>query len=61
MRPQCGVYYYEMHVLSKGNDGYITIGFSTAESHVDRVPGRSLHCMIMSLSDTFSFSFRLSR
>ncbi|CDS11854.1 hypothetical protein LRAMOSA04050 [Lichtheimia ramosa] len=39
MRPQCGVYYYEMHVLSKGNDGYITIGFSTAESHVDRVPG----------------------
>ena len=41
MRPQCGVYYYEMHVLSKGNDGYITIGFSTAESHVDRVPGKN--------------------
>lgn len=40
MRPQCGVYYYEMHVLSKGTDGYITIGFSTAESHVDRVPGK---------------------
>lgn len=53
MRPQCGVYYYEMHVLSKGNDGYITIGFSTAESHVDRVPGKEkrayYHCILLNL------------
>ncbi|KAI8991187.1 hypothetical protein BDF20DRAFT_843185 [Mycotypha africana] len=39
MRPQCGVYYFEMTVLSKGNDGYIGIGFCSATNKLERLPG----------------------
>ncbi|KAG2220552.1 hypothetical protein INT45_004158 [Circinella minor] len=39
MRRQCGIYYYEVHIISKGNDGYIGIGFCTEESGLDRLPG----------------------
>ncbi|ORY97455.1 concanavalin A-like lectin/glucanase domain-containing protein [Syncephalastrum racemosum] len=39
MRPQCGVYYFEMCVLSKGNDGFIGIGFCTADTVLERLPG----------------------
>ncbi|CAO3590706.1 unnamed protein product [Absidia cylindrospora] len=36
---QCGVYYYEMHVKSKGDDGYIGIGFCNARNELKRLPG----------------------
>ncbi|ORZ14578.1 hypothetical protein BCR42DRAFT_492398 [Absidia repens] len=36
---QCGVYYYEMHVKSKGDDGYIGIGFCSARNELKRLPG----------------------
>lgn len=39
MRPQCGIYYFEMHVLSKGSDGYIGIGFCGGENKLERLPG----------------------
>ncbi|GAN02390.1 ran-binding protein 10-like [Mucor ambiguus] len=39
MRPQCGIFYYEMRVLSKGDDGYIGIGFCAASNKVERLPG----------------------
>ncbi|KAI9264298.1 hypothetical protein BDA99DRAFT_508942 [Phascolomyces articulosus] len=39
MRRQCGIYYYEMHVISKGDDGYIGIGFCGEENELDRLPG----------------------
>lgn len=42
MRPQCGVYYFEMHVLSKGNDGFIGIGFCTPDTVLERLPGNIL-------------------
>lgn len=39
MRHQCGVYYFEMKVLSKGEDGFIGIGFCCAENNLERLPG----------------------
>ncbi|KAI8093573.1 concanavalin A-like lectin/glucanase domain-containing protein [Halteromyces radiatus] len=39
MRNQCGVYYFEMHVKSKGDDGYIGIGFCSAKNELKRLPG----------------------
>lgn len=39
MRPQCGIFYYEMKVISKGEDGYIGIGFCCAENKTERLPG----------------------
>ncbi|EPB86276.1 hypothetical protein HMPREF1544_06918 [Mucor circinelloides 1006PhL] len=39
MRPQCGIFYYEMRVISKGDDGYIGIGFCAASNKVERLPG----------------------
>ncbi|KAJ3300480.1 hypothetical protein HK104_000065 [Borealophlyctis nickersoniae] len=37
--PQCGLYYFEITVLSKGRDGYIGIGFSASNVALDRLPG----------------------
>jgi hypothetical protein len=39
MRPQCGVYYYEIRVISKGTDGLFAIGFCTDQSKLNTLPG----------------------
>ncbi|KAI7907388.1 uncharacterized protein BX663DRAFT_495737 [Cokeromyces recurvatus] len=39
MRPQCGLFYFEMRVISKGDDGYIGIGFCAATNKLERLPG----------------------
>ncbi|KAI8059180.1 hypothetical protein BC940DRAFT_314215 [Gongronella butleri] len=39
MPPQCGVYYFEMVVKSKGVDGYIGIGFCGGSNKLERLPG----------------------
>lgn len=39
MRPQCGVFYFEIRVVSKGDDGYIGIGFCGPDEELDRLPG----------------------
>ncbi|KAI9489369.1 hypothetical protein BDB00DRAFT_843484 [Zychaea mexicana] len=39
IRRQCGVYYYEIKVLSKGEDGFIGIGFCSGKNGLDRLPG----------------------
>ncbi|KAJ3167057.1 hypothetical protein HDU88_002394 [Geranomyces variabilis] len=37
--PQCGLFYYEVTIISKGRDGYIAIGFSTQSVQLNRLPG----------------------
>ncbi|KAI7831608.1 concanavalin A-like lectin/glucanase domain-containing protein [Gamsiella multidivaricata] len=37
--PQCGVYYYEVYVKSKGQQGYIGIGVCNPMVALDRLPG----------------------
>lgn len=39
MRYQCGIFYYEMKVISKGDDGYIGMGFCSDSNKLERLPG----------------------
>ncbi|KAL9550606.1 hypothetical protein MBANPS3_004648 [Mucor bainieri] len=39
MRKQCGIYYFEIKVISKGVDGHIGIGFCRRIHSLDRFPG----------------------
>lgn len=36
---QCGIYYYEVQVMSKGKEGLIGIGFSGSKVPLNRLPG----------------------
>lgn len=38
MRSQCGIYYYEIRVLKRGQDGHIAVGFCRL-SKLDKLPG----------------------
>ncbi|KAI9490249.1 hypothetical protein BDB00DRAFT_838954 [Zychaea mexicana] len=42
-RPQCGIFYYEVEIISKGLDGHIGIGFCWASNSLDRLPGWEEH------------------
>ncbi|OAD03578.1 hypothetical protein MUCCIDRAFT_178831 [Mucor lusitanicus CBS 277.49] len=42
MRPQCGVYYYEITIVSMGNDGLFAVGLCNASHALDKLPGASL-------------------
>ncbi|EIE25153.1 SPRY-domain-containing protein [Coccomyxa subellipsoidea C-169] len=33
------IYYFEVQIISKGRDGYIGVGFCTADVNMDRLPG----------------------
>ncbi|KAF8213685.1 hypothetical protein K438DRAFT_1707519 [Mycena galopus ATCC 62051] len=35
----CGIYYYEVDILSKGNKGHISIGFAGKDVRLSRLPG----------------------
>ncbi|KAK2461734.1 hypothetical protein APHAL10511_006197 [Amanita phalloides] len=35
----CGIYYYEVHILSKGQKGHISIGFVGRDVKLNRLPG----------------------
>ncbi|KAF7310493.1 Ran-binding protein [Mycena chlorophos] len=37
--PACGIYYYEVDILSKGNKGHISIGFAGKDVKLSRLPG----------------------
>ncbi|KAF2091266.1 ran-binding protein [Saccharata proteae CBS 121410] len=59
MPKQCGIYYYEVTVLSKGKDGsygrLIGIGFSGANVDLNRLPGWEPHSWAYHGDDGFSF------
>ena len=35
----CGIYYYEVKIISKGRDGYMGIGLSKSDVLLNRLPG----------------------
>ena len=37
--PACGIYYFEVKIISKGRDGYMGIGLSKSEVQLSRLPG----------------------
>ncbi|KAI8078456.1 concanavalin A-like lectin/glucanase domain-containing protein [Thamnidium elegans] len=56
MRPQCGIFYYEMKVLSKGDDGFIGIGFCCSSNKLERLPGWDLNSWGYHGDDGHSFA-----
>lgn len=38
--PQAGIYYFEVEIVSKGQKGYIGIGFSSRAVDLERLPGK---------------------
>ncbi|CAM0138250.1 unnamed protein product [Umbelopsis sp. WA50703] len=43
MRSQCGIFYFEVEIVSKGRDGYIGIGFCWQSNLLSRLPGWDDH------------------
>lgn len=39
MPSQCGIYYYEVSIISKGKEGMIGVGFSGASVSLEKLPG----------------------
>lgn len=37
--PACGLYYFEVKIVSKGRDGYMGIGLSAQGVNMNRLPG----------------------
>lgn len=39
MPPQCGIYYFEVTIISKGKEGMIGVGFSGSKASLEKFPG----------------------
>ncbi|WEW59838.1 hypothetical protein PRK78_005319 [Emydomyces testavorans] len=39
MPPQCGIYYFEITIITKSTDGMIGVGFSNNKASLERLPG----------------------
>ncbi|KAJ9226110.1 hypothetical protein DTO027B5_8095 [Paecilomyces variotii] len=55
MPPQCGIYYFEITILSKSKEGMIGIGFSSSKASVERLPGWELESWAYHGDDGKSF------
>jgi hypothetical protein len=40
VKKQCGIYYFEVQIVSKGVDGHIGIGLCRNINSLDRLPGK---------------------
>ncbi|GAB7366592.1 hypothetical protein MBLNU230_g8578t1 [Neophaeotheca triangularis] len=60
MPRECGLYYFEITVLSKGRDGLIGIGFSTSKVSLNRLPGWEQESWAYHGDDGFSFACHAS-
>ena len=56
MPKECGLYYFEVTVLSKGKDGLIGIGFSGRKVHLNRLPGWETESWAYHGDDGYSFA-----
>ncbi|KAL8797024.1 MAG: hypothetical protein Q9195_000795 [Heterodermia aff. obscurata] len=39
MPPECGLYYFEVTIISKGKEGIIGVGFSSSKASLEKLPG----------------------
>lgn len=39
----CGIYYFEVKIISKGRDGYMGIGLTAQTFKMNRLPGKCLY------------------
>lgn len=42
----CGLYYFEVKIVSKGRDGYMGVGLSAQGVNMNRLPGKILYQII---------------
>jgi hypothetical protein len=49
----CGIYYYEIKIVSKGRDGYMGIGLSKADVLLNRLPGLNILIILKLFKLTF--------
>ena len=56
MPKECGLYYFEVTVLSRGKDGLIGIGFSSRKVNLNRLPGWEAESWAYHGDDGFSFA-----
>lgn len=43
--PACGIYYFEVKIISKGKNGYMGIGLTAEHFRMNRLPGEFL-CVV---------------
>ncbi|KAI0960933.1 hypothetical protein AcV7_000172 [Taiwanofungus camphoratus] len=53
--PACGIYYYEVEILHRGQKGHISIGFSAGDVRLSRLPGWEKHSWGYHADDGWSF------
>ncbi|KAJ9103389.1 hypothetical protein QFC19_004488 [Naganishia cerealis] len=56
--PTCGIYYYEATIVSKGQDGYISIGLSNRFTNLSRLVGWEPGSYAWHMDDGFVFEGR---
>ena len=56
MPRECGLYYYEITILSRGKDAFIGIGFSGKKVNLSRLPGWEADSWAYHGDDGYSFS-----
>lgn len=56
MPKECGIYYFEVTVLSRGKEGLIGIGFSGPKVNLNRLPGWESESWAYHGDDGFSFA-----
>jgi Ran-binding protein 9/10 len=56
MPRECGIYYFEVTILSKNKDGLIGIGFSTKKAQLNRLPGWETESWAYHGDDGFAFA-----
>ncbi|KAI0307508.1 concanavalin A-like lectin/glucanase domain-containing protein, partial [Multifurca ochricompacta] len=54
--PACGIYYYEIEVLSKAQKAHISIGFASGDTRLNKLPGWEKNSWGYHGDDGFSFS-----
>ncbi|KAF8633962.1 hypothetical protein AX15_001142 [Amanita polypyramis BW_CC] len=54
--PACGIYYYEVQILSKGQKGHISIGFAGRDVKLNRLPGWEVNSWGYHGDDGYSFA-----
>lgn len=54
--PACGIYYYEVDILSKGQKGHISIGFAARDVKLSRLPGWESNSWGYHGDDGYSFA-----
>lgn len=41
--PACGIYYFEVKIISKGKNGYMGIGLTAQQFRMNRLPGKKTY------------------